>query len=89
MSGYFLAGYIVITTAILGEMLITLIEKLIEKRLRKMSKNISCPCRSCDNNTGYGKCMYGVTEELIVKAKNGDPMCENLRMRILKYNNCD
>ena len=29
-----------------------------------MSKNISCPCRGCDNNTGYGECMYGVTEEL-------------------------
>lgn len=48
-----------------------------------MDKNISCPCRGCDSNTGYGECMYGVTEELIVKAKNGEPMCENLRMRIL------
>lgn len=49
-----------------------------------MSKAIECCVVACDNNTGYGKCMFGVTEELIIKAKNGEPMCGNLRAKTLK-----
>lgn len=46
--------------------------------------NITCNKFSCDNNTGFDNtCMFGVTEDLIERARSGEPMCEKLRTEVL------
>ena len=45
--------------------------------------NIHCTNR-CDNNTGFGECMWGVNEDLIKRAKSGKSMCEYLKSQVLE-----
>ncbi len=46
-----------------------------------------CKCKeiSCDHNTGFTEeCMYGISEELIERAKSDKPMCDILRNEVIK-----
>lgn len=47
--------------------------------------NVKCYRIGCDNNTGFTKeCMYGVTDDLIDYVKQGKPICEDLREKVLR-----
>lgn len=48
--------------------------------------NINLPCKetSCDNNTGFQACMFGIDADLIEYAKSNKPMCEQLKNQILE-----
>ena len=46
--------------------------------------NISCNKTGCDHNTGFDNtCMFGITKDLIERARSGEPMCEHLRTQVL------
>lgn len=49
--------------------------------------NIKCKLLSCDNNTGFGECMYGITPLLIAHELSGKPMCNILREEVRNMQN--
>ena len=49
--------------------------------------NLKCKLLSCDNNTGFGECMYGITPLLIAHELSGKPMCNILREEVRHMQN--
>ena len=48
--------------------------------------NLKCDAYTCSNNTGFThECMFGVTNDLILRAKSDNSMCNLLRHKVLEY----
>ena len=45
--------------------------------------NLPCKDTSCDNNTGFQVCMFGIDEDLIKYVKCDKPMCDKLKKQII------
>ena len=47
--------------------------------------NFHCDIIQCDHNTCLTKeCMFGLTKHLVNHVKDGKPMCEHLRKKVLE-----
>ena len=47
--------------------------------------NFECNHSSCDNLSPEDTCMYGYSERLSKAVKDGAPMCEELRRKVVEY----
>ena len=46
--------------------------------------NFDCD-RDCDHLSPEGKCMYGYCDALSQAVRDGRPMCERLREKVIEY----
>ena len=47
--------------------------------------NFKCTNSNCDNLSPEDTCMYGYSEKLSKAVKDGTPMCEELRKKVVEY----
>ena len=47
--------------------------------------NFECNHSGCDNLSPEDTCMYGYSERLSKAVKDGTPMCEELRRKVVEY----